>query len=69
MRRSAFPESGSVNIILSGDERAQRFDLCFTKSCELTDFKNPIALQLFCSGLVLGIAQIQAVREPITGEL
>ena len=68
MRRCPSAECGAVDIVLSGKEGAQRLHLGFAKPCQLTDFQNPIALQLFGSGLVLGVAQVQTVGEPLSGK-
>ena len=68
MWRCPSAECGAVDIVLSGEEGAQRLHLGFAKSRQFTDFQNPIALQLLGGGLVLGIAQIQTVREPFPGK-
>ena len=68
MRRCPSAECGAIDIVLSGEEGAQRLHLGFAKSRQLTDLQNPIALQFLGGGLVLGIAQVQAVREPFPGK-
>ena len=68
MRRRPPAESGTVDVVLTGKEGAQCLHLGFAKSRQLTDFQNPIALQLLCGGLVLGIAQVQTVGEPFSGK-
>ena len=39
-------------IVLSGDERLDRFHVHFLKPCQFTQFQNPVALQFFRRGLV-----------------
>ena len=68
MRRRTSAERGSVDIILPGKEGTQRLHLGFAKPRQLTDLQNPIALQLLGSGLVLGVAQVQTVGEPLSGK-
>ena len=55
MRRGAFAEGGAVDVILPGQEGAERLDLRLAKSRKFADFQNPVALQFFSGGLVLGV--------------
>ena len=45
-----------VDIVLTGQEGTQSFHLGFAQTCQLTNLQNPVSLQFFRSGLVLGIA-------------
>ena len=69
MRCGSFAECRTVNIVLPGEEGAQRFHLSFFESCQFTNLQNPVSLQLFGGGLVLGVAQVQTVGEPLSGQL
>ena len=55
-------------IVLSGDERLDGFHVHLFKPRQFTQFQNPVALQLLRCGLILHIADGQAVREPLAAQ-
>ena len=55
-------------IVLSGDERLDRFHVHLFQPRQLAQFQNPVALQLFRCGLILHIADGQAVGEPLAAQ-
>ena len=57
--------SGAVNVVLPGEEGAQCLHLGLPQTGQFADLQNPITLQLLGGGLVLGVAQIEAVGEPL----
>ena len=56
-------------VILTGDERLDRFHIHFLQSRQLAQLQNPVALQLFRGRLILHIADRQAVGEPFAAQL
>ena len=56
-------------IVLSGDERLDRFHVHLFQPRQLAQFQNPVALQLFRRGLIFHVADGQAVGEPLAAQL
>ena len=56
-------------VILSGDERLDGFYIHLFQPRQLAQFQNPVALQFFRRGLILHIADGQAVGEPLAAQL
>ena len=69
MRRRPFAECRTVNVVLTGEEGTQRFHLGLLQTCQFADLQDPVPLQFLCSGLILGVAQVQTVRKPLSGQL
>ena len=69
MRRRPFAECRTVNVVLTGEEGTQRFNLGLLQTCQFADLQDPVPLQLLGSGLILGVAQVQTVRKPLSGQL
>ena len=55
-------------IVLTGNERLDRFHVHLFKTRQFTQFQNPVALQLLWCGLILHVADGQAVREPLAAQ-
>ena len=64
-----FAKGSTIDVVLPGEEGAQRFYLGFLQPGQLADLQNPVPLELLGGGLVLGVAQVQAVRKPLSGQL
>lgn len=69
VRRGAFTKGGTVDVVLPGEEGTQRFHFGLLQTRQLTDLQDPVALELFGGGLILGVAQVQAVGEPLASQL
>ena len=53
-------------IVLTGDERLDRFHIHLFQPRQLAQFQNPVSLQLLRRGLILHVADGQAVGKPLT---
>ena len=69
VRRRPFAKCRTVNIILPGEEGAQRFHFGLFQTRQFADLQDPVSLQFLGGGLVLGVAQVQTVRKPLSGQL
>ena len=69
MRRRPLAECRTVNVVLTGEEGTQRFHLGLLQTCQFADLQDPVPLQFLCSSLILGVAQVQTVRKPLSGQL
>ena len=69
VRCGSLAECRTVNIVLSGEEGAQRLHLGLFQTGQLANLQDPVPLQFFGGGLILGVAQVQAIGEPFTGQL
>ena len=69
MGRGPFAEGRAVDVVLPGEEGAQGLHLGLLQPGKLADLQNPVPLELLGGGLVLGVAQVQAVRKPLSGQL
>ena len=56
-------------IILPGDKRLDRFHVHLFKPRQFAQFQNPIALKFLRRGLILHVADGQAVGEPLAAQL
>jgi len=56
-------------IVLSGNECLDGFHVHFLKPRQLAQFQDPIALQFLRRGLILHVADGQAVGEPLAAQL
>ncbi len=69
MGRGPFAKGSTVDVVLPGEKGAQGFHLGFLQPGQFADLQNPVPLELLGGGLVLGVAQVQAVRKPLSGQL
>ena len=69
MGRGPFAERRPVDVVLPGEKGAQGLHLSLLQPGQLTDLQDPVPLELLGGGFVLGVAQVQAVRKPLSGQL
>ncbi len=69
VRCGSFAKCRTVNIVLPREEGTQCFYFGLLQTRQLADLQDPVPLQFLCSGLILGVAQVQTVGEPFSGQL